>query len=131
VLLEPPAAMKVEADPVQLAVAIRAVCDNAIEAAEPGGRVSITARVSADDAADPTERWIEIVVSDDGPGISPEVRRHLFDPFYSGRQAGRGLGMGLAKCWRIVTRHGGHVAVTSEPGAGTTVVIRLPRQRIP
>jgi signal transduction histidine kinase len=37
--------------------------------------------------------------------------------------------MGLAKCWRIVTRHGGHVSVTSAPGAGTTVVIRLPGRR--
>jgi hypothetical protein len=131
VLLDPPAALEVAADPVQLAVAIRAVCDNALEAVEPGGQVQISARGSTPDAADSAEQWIEIVVSDDGPGISPEVRRHLFDPFFSGRQAGRGLGMGLAKCWRIVTRHGGHVSVTSEPDAGTTVVIRLPARRNP
>ncbi|HWC89362.1 MAG TPA: HAMP domain-containing sensor histidine kinase [Pirellulales bacterium] len=129
VLLDPPPALEIDADPVQLAVAIRAVCGNALEAAEPVGLVNITARSSMQKAADSSQGWIEIVVSDDGPGISPEVRRHLFDPFYSGRQAGRGLGMGLAKCWRIITRHGGHVSVTSAPGAGTTVVIRLPGRR--
>jgi signal transduction histidine kinase len=127
--LDLPGVAEVEADPVQLAVAIRAVCDNALEAAQPGGRVSITCRTSLQAAVGPPERWIEVVVSDDGPGISAEVRRHLFDPFYSGRQAGRGLGMGLAKCWRIVTRHGGQLGVTSEPDTGTTVVMRLPQQR--
>jgi signal transduction histidine kinase len=69
---------------------------------------------------------VEIRVADNGPGILPEHRRHLFDPFYSSRQAGRGLGFGLSKCWRIVTNHGGRIEVQSEPGQGATFTIRLP-----
>ncbi len=45
-------------------------------------------------------------MQDSGPGISPEHREHLFDPFFSGRQAGRGLGFGLSKAWRIIQMHG-------------------------
>lgn len=53
-------------------------------------------------------RAAEILVRDNGPGIAdPKVRRHLFDPFFSGRQAGRGIGFGLCLCWRIVEAHKG------------------------
>jgi signal transduction histidine kinase len=69
---------------------------------------------------------VEISVSDTGPGITPQQRSHVFDPFYSARQAGRGLGMGLSKCWRIVTNHGGRISVQSGPGQGARFVIALP-----
>ena len=59
-------------------------------------------------------------VTDNGPGIPPHVRPHVFDPFYSGREAGRGLGFGLPKCWRIDELHGGRIEVDSEPGAVAT-----------
>jgi C4-dicarboxylate-specific signal transduction histidine kinase len=74
--------------------------------------------------------WAEVVVSDDGPGISAEVRRHMFDPFYSGREAGRGLGFGLSKCWRIVTDHGGQVVVgqSAQHGAELTILLPLARE---
>jgi len=65
-------------------------------------------------------------VSDDGPGISEEVRRHMFDPFYSGREAGRGLGFGLSKCWRIVTDHGGQVIVGQSARQGAEISMLLP-----
>ena len=58
----------------------------------------------------------QIVVTDDGPGISPEIAGKIFDPFFSGREAGRGLGFGLSKCWRIVTLHGGRIDIHSAPG---------------
>jgi signal transduction histidine kinase len=73
----------------------------------------------------PTIDGVEIVIRDDGPGIAPDVRAHLFDPFYSGRPAGRGLGLGLSKCWRIVTAHGGTIDVNSQVGRGAEFVIRL------
>ena len=60
---------------------------------------------------------VVIGVSDDGPGLSEQARRHLFDPFYSGREAGRGLGFGLSKCWRIITEHGGTITVANRPAA--------------
>jgi len=118
----------VEADPVQLTVALRAITDNAVEAIGEGGQIHIEAQ-AIDTPADHSPKplgQIEIVIRDDGPGIAPEVRRHLFDPFYSGRSAGRGLGFGLTKCWRIVTAHGGEVHVSSEPGSGTEFRVTLP-----
>ena len=118
----------VRADADQLSAAIRALVENAIEAMPEGGRVQIhlARALAANGAVDETGQAIEIIVRDNGPGISPEVRRHLFDPFFSGRGAGRGLGLGLSKCWRIVTNHGGRVEVESTPGAGATFTVRLP-----
>jgi signal transduction histidine kinase len=69
---------------------------------------------------------IEITIADNGPGIPPEVRPKIFDPFFSGREAGRGLGFGLSKAWRIVTMHGGTIDVRATPGGGATFVITLP-----
>ena len=113
---------EISGDETQLGVALHAVVKNAIEAVDEGGRVSVAIRRS-DIAGEP---WIEIVVGDDGPGISAEVRRHMFDPFFSGREAGRGLGFGLSKCWRIVTDHGGQVVVRCPAGGGAEVSILLP-----
>jgi signal transduction histidine kinase len=109
-------------DETQLGVAIGAVAKNAIEAVGASGRVDVALRRST--IGD--ETWAEVIVRDNGPGISAEVRRHLFDPFFSGREAGRGLGFGLSKCWRIVTQHGGSVAVNSVGGAGAEFTISLP-----
>jgi signal transduction histidine kinase len=113
----------VEADPTQLMVVIHALCNNALEALGGGGHIEILARrangASASNSA-------AIVVRDNGPGIAPEHRPHLFDPFYSGREAGRGLGFGLSKCWRIVEKHGGDIRVESAPGHGATFTILLP-----
>lgn len=115
----------IRADATQIAVALRALCDNALGAMVGGGRLAIT----IDQAAKPLEgRQLRfaVTVRDTGPGISPEVRRHLFDPFYSGRPAGRGLGIGLAKCWRIVTNHAGTIDAANEPGHGAAFTIYLP-----
>ncbi len=118
----------VEADPVQLTVALRAITDNAVEAIGEGGQIHIEARLlepSADNSPEEMSR-IEITIRDDGPGIAPDVRRHLFDPFYSGRSAGRGLGFGLTKCWRIVTAHGGQIDVATSSSSGTEFRVTLP-----
>jgi len=116
------------ADPIQLAVAVRALCTNSLEALGSGGRVEISARsVSAAESGEPCGGDIQIMVTDDGPGIPAEVRRHIFDPFYSGREAGRGLGFGLSKCWRIVINHGGRIDVDSAPGGGARFTLTLPQ----
>jgi signal transduction histidine kinase len=60
---------------------------------------------------------VVLSVEDNGPGLTPLERTHLFDPFYSGRAAGRGLGFGLTKCWRIARLNGGSIeASVSELG---------------
>ena len=108
-------------DGIQIEVAVRAVIANAIEAASDGGKIQVTLAPTTLDE----QPAIGITIQDNGPGIPAEIRRHLFDPFFSGRQAGRGLGLGLAKCWRIVTQHGGKIEVESEPDQGTVVRLLL------
>lgn len=110
--------LEIEADPTQFAVALRALVQNAFEALGNGGHVGVDVRSEADS--------LQVIVKDDGPGITEEDRRHIFDPFYSARQAGRGLGLGLSKCWRIVTNHGGKIDVESSPGHGAKFVVTWP-----
>ena len=66
-----------------------------------------------------------MIVRDTGPGIPAHVRPHIFDPFFSGREAGRGLGLGLSKAWRIVTSHGGTLSVESPETGGAVFTIEL------
>jgi signal transduction histidine kinase len=114
-----PSLLEIMADPIQLAVAIQALCRNSIEAIGQGGRIEIGVSALAHDR-------VQIAVQDDGLGIPEHLRPHIFDPFFSGREAGRGLGFGLSKAWRIVTDHGGEIAVQSQPGQGATFTIELP-----
>ncbi|MBN1909452.1 MAG: HAMP domain-containing histidine kinase [Pirellulales bacterium] len=112
--------LEIEADPTQLTVALQAICRNSVEAIGHDGRIEINLVEEAD--------RVRIAVIDDGPGFSDEVRRHLFDPYYSARQAGRGLGLGLSKVWRIVvTNHGGRIDVESLPGQRTVLMLSLPQ----
>lgn len=106
------------ADRTQIASALAAFIKNALEALRSGGTISLSAVLDASN--------IEFRVTDNGPGITLEIRRHLFDPFFSGREAGRGLGLGLAKAWRVAELHHGEIIVASEPGHGATFVLRVP-----
>jgi len=67
-----------------------------------------------------------LAVADTGPGIPPEIRPHIFDPYYSGREAGRGLGLGLSKAWRIAELHGGTIEVEGPDIGGARLTIALP-----
>jgi len=117
----------VSADRGHLATALKAMCVNSLEALRPGGRIEIAVRASAEEAeGSGGTKWAELVIADTGPGIPPEVRRHLFDPYFSGREAGRGIGLGLSKSWRIVSEHGGRIVVESQPERGATFRIWLP-----
>ena len=109
------------ADKTQIAVALRSLCTNALEALVTGGRIELTLAQPAH-----ADENVRITVSDNGPGIPPEIRPHIFDPYFSGREAGRGLGLGLSKCWRIVTLHRGRVDVDSPGGRGAVFTVMLP-----
>jgi signal transduction histidine kinase len=107
--------LMVKTDPVLLHVAVNVLCNNAREAVQfTGGTVWLSLR-HADNV------W-EIVVKDDGHGISEEIRPLIFDPYYSGRQAGRGLGFGLPKAWRIMQLLGGSIRHETE----STFILTLP-----
>jgi signal transduction histidine kinase len=118
-------AVWIEADPTQLATAIRAVCVNALEALIAEGRVDVAVEQVPPPPGE-AHAWARIAIRDTGPGIPAHVRPHIFDPFFSGREAGRGLGFGLSKCWRVVTLHAGRLDVTSVERQGTTFTIELP-----
>jgi len=105
----------VETDPVLLRVAISVLCNNAREAVQlTGGTVWL--RLCREKNV-----W-KIIVKDDGHGVSEEIRPLIFDPYYSGRQAGRGLGFGLSKAWRIMQLLGGSIRHEQE----STFVLTLP-----
>ncbi|RMF90601.1 MAG: ATP-binding protein, partial [Planctomycetota bacterium] len=92
---------------------------NALESLpETGGEVVL--RWQADD-----ER-VRLIVDDTGAGLAETQRRHAFDPYYSARQAGRGLGLGLSKCRRLIEQHGGQVTILPRAEGGTRVILELP-----
>lgn len=109
------------ADRTQIAAALAALIKNALEALRISGEVQIAVAYSPGELSS-----YEFTVTDNGPGITAEIRRHLFDPFFSGREAGRGLGLGLCKVWRIAELHGGSVSVESEPSQGAKFTLIVP-----
>ncbi|HVJ80340.1 MAG TPA: ATP-binding protein, partial [Planctomycetia bacterium] len=81
--------------------------DNAIAAAGPNGAVSIRVERETTGANGAMERWIDVLVEDDGPGPSPAVRDRLFEPFTTGKRDGIGLGLAVAR--RLMEEDGGAV----------------------
>ena len=112
----------IRADRTQLSVVISSLVQNSLDALPGGGAI----RVAARPVVQRDERFALLEVADNGSGLSEQDREHLFDPFYSGRQAGRGLGFGLSKCWRIVTRHGGRIEVESGMSRGACFRVYWP-----
>ncbi len=117
----------IEADEGQLAQVINNLVLNSKQAM-PEGRVTIAIANRTLGAADglPLDpgRYVEITVSDHGAGIAPEHLPRVFDPYFTTKENGSGLG--LASVHSIVSRHGGHVAASSRPGTGAHFTIYLP-----
>lgn len=116
-------------DSSQLEEAVRAVLLNAIEAGSGSGEIRVHVGLNADEAAAKDTgrpRTCRVQIEDDGPGMDRDTLARAFDPFFSGREAGRGIGLGLSKVWRFVEINGGRTTIESRYGAGTTVSIHLP-----
>jgi two-component system NtrC family sensor kinase len=108
-------------DAGQLQQALVALFVNAVEAMERDGVLTVRARA--------VEDGVEITVADTGAGIPPEALPRIFEPFYSTKEAGSGVGLGLAVVYGIVERHHGRIDVTSEVGKGTLFRLVLPRRQ--
>ena len=136
-LRQPLAAEQVDADPVQMHQLIMNLCTNAVQAMEDeGGVLELSLdpvkldQESAESYADlDSGSYLRLSVSDTGPGMTPQVRQRIFEPFYTTKDPGRGTGMGLAVVHGIVQNHGGGITVYSEPGQGTTFHVYLPVHR--
>jgi PAS domain S-box-containing protein len=112
----------VQADEMQVQQVLMNLCLNARDAMPEGGLLHVrTAPVSAEG------EWVCLSVSDQGEGISEVAKAHLFDPFFSTKE--RGTGLGLAVVQHIVQSHGGRIEVTSEPGRGARFDVWWPACR--
>ncbi len=103
-------------DGTQLQVAFLNLLLNAAQAVDGQGCIEVTADITA--------HWYEIRVRDDGPGLDPDVRVKLFEPFVTTKH--RGSGLGLATARRVVEMHQGTLTVESQDGDGTVMLVRLP-----
>ena len=105
-------------DGTQVAAAIKALLMNSIEAIGTAGRIEIK--------IDATKRGTTLSVSDNGPGIDDSISQNIFDPFFSGREAGRGLGFGLSKAWRIFQLHDANLRRRESEIGGATFEVLFP-----
>ncbi len=118
---------KINADKFQIAQVIQNIVLNAKEAMVKGGEIKIRIKNTELDEEIlpiPRGRYVKIEIEDTGPGIPKEIIDKIFDPFFSTKEAGNGLG--LAVSYSIVEQHGGHITVSSEEGKGTKFTIYIP-----
>ena len=114
--------LALKADPTQLSIVLNELLRNSRQALQSAGGGEIHIRASQIDS------MVQIEIEDGGQGFTENERQHAFDPFFSGRQAGRGLGFGLSKCWRIIQQHEGRIEIESTPRGATIVRITWPSE---
>lgn len=120
IVVDVPVPLHARADARQVRQLLWNLLHNALEASRPGKPVTVRARSH--------DRALVLEVIDEGEGIDPAIRPHLFEPFRTTKRTGTGLG--LAVVHRIVEAHGGAISVTSERGLGTTMHVSLPAPQI-
>ncbi|MHC4547351.1 MAG: PAS domain-containing sensor histidine kinase [Planctomycetota bacterium] len=108
-------------DPFALGQVFRNIFDNAISAVDEKGRIAIL----CEDGSAAGEPVLSLIFSDSGPGLTPEQSERIFQPFFTTKTRGTGLGMAIVR--RILEAHGGRVAVGSGPLSGAAIVVTLPR----
>jgi PAS domain S-box-containing protein len=118
------------ADAGQLEQVIINLAVNARDAMPTGGRLTLSTRntrlTEHKSGFIPPGDYVELLVSDTGVGMTPDVQAHVFEPFFTTKETGKGTGLGLATVYGIVKQSGGYVTLTSETGVGTLVHVLLP-----
>jgi signal transduction histidine kinase len=113
----------IQGDHQQLCQVMTNLLINACEAQAFGGAVHLNAE-ARDEVPGREPAAVVVRVSDDGPGIPPEIRDRIFDPFFSTKPQGSGLGLAIVR--KIIDAHEGRIDLVSDPGRGTTFTITLP-----
>jgi signal transduction histidine kinase len=124
--IEPKAGLFIRADGSHLKQVLINLVRNAAEAIEGAGTVTLSTRATRALLKGRETEVVVLQVSDTGAGITPEAQKRLFDPFFSTKATGTGLGLPIAS--RIVERHGGLLQYRTQPGLGTTFGVVLPRE---
>jgi signal transduction histidine kinase len=110
----------VTGDPEQIRQVLVNVIKNAVDSACPAGKVEVRIKAAGENG----NRRTLIEVRDNGPGISPQDLKRIFQPFFTTKEKGTGLGLSIVK--KIMEAHGFDVSISSEEGAGTVVVLSFP-----
>ena len=108
----------IDADVVQLELALLNLVTNAIDAMPDGGRLSIVLRAQPDS--------VRLTVGDTGPGIAADVLQRIFEPWVTTKPPGRGTGLGLAIARDVIVAHGGAITAANRPGGGAEFTVTLP-----
>jgi signal transduction histidine kinase len=116
-------------DPGQIEAAIINLAINARDAMPNGGVLTIATRNLTYDVGGtlPPGEYVSVRVSDTGTGMTPEVLAHVYEPFFTTKEAGHGSGLGLSQVHGLAKQSGGDIRIDSRPGEGTTVTLILPR----
>jgi len=123
-----PAAAEARCDPPRVEQVLVNLVGNAVKFARAGGSIEIASRAFTAPGNECVRRWVEISVSDDGPGIAPEHRERVFEPYVQVGERRGGIGLGLAICRRLVEAQGGAIRLEPREGGGCRFYFTLPAE---